>query len=256
MREWKWTETIKYIWYGIDLAMTVILLHRSFPAFLLIGMTLLLAVLIRLRPAGFFSAGFWIALTPAFWGRGLRGWSIFSGRVSDESGGSLISRWQNAITQLPDGPYGRSGYSLVRRIIAPGVTNMWQLPEYAPEREYNLTAALLKSEMNLPEARILPWEVDPGFTAVVTVLLLWAGFFLSLYVVIRGIRICIRRSGKILFPSLVFGGFLIPVILYMTFPFSTVLDIRFYFWIPVGKALLCGIVGAEIAMKRSSGPEP
>ncbi len=236
MKEWNRNETIKYAWYGIALAVVGILLHRAFPAFLLMLLTLLLAMLFRLKPAGFFTAGFWIVLTPAFWGQ----------RLQAES---LINGWNNAVSQLADGPYGRSGYSLVRRIIAPGVTNMWQLPEYAAEREYNLMAALFKSEMNLPEGRILPWSVDPAFAKVITVLLLWIGFSLSVFVVIYGLGLCIRQRKAVL-PCISFLGIAVPVILYLVYPFSTILDIRFYFWIPVLKALFCGITADNIAMKN------
>ncbi len=236
MNEWNRDETIKYTWYGIALAVAAILLHRTFSAFFLIAATLLLALWSGLKPVGFFAAGGWIVLTPSFWGQGFR--------VKN-----LISEWNSAVSQLPDGPYGRSGYSLVRRIITPGVTNMWQLPEYAPDREYNLTAALFKSEMNLPAYGILPWSVDPAFAKVVTVLLLWAGFLLSLFVVIYGISLCIRQKNAAL-PLFFFLGIAVPVILYLIYPFSTILDIRFYFWIPMLKALLCGIAADKVAMKH------
>ncbi|MBR1441149.1 MAG: hypothetical protein IJ589_07995 [Lachnospiraceae bacterium] len=216
--------------------MAVILLHRAFPAFLLIALTLVLALFLKLKPAGFFAAGFWIALTPAFWGLGFRG-------------EYLMDTWKIAVSQLADGPYGRSGYSLVRRIIAPGVTNMWQLPEYAPEREYNLTAALFKSEMNQPEAGILPWSYDPAFAKVVTVLLLWTGVLLSIFVVVYGLGLCFRQK-KVVLPCFFFLGIAVPVILYLIYPLSTILDIRFHFWIPVLKALLCGITADNIAIKN------
>ena len=236
MNEWNREEIIKYARYGIALAVAAILLHRAFPAFLLMALALVLALFLRLKPAGFFAAGFWIVLTPAFWGLEFRA-------------EYLMDTWKIAVSQLADGPYGRSGYSLVRRIIAPGVTNMWQLPEYAPEREYNLTAALFKSEMNLPRAGILPWSYDPAFAKVVTVLLLWTGVLLSIFVVVYGLGLCFRQK-KVVLPCFFFLGIAVPVILYLIYPLSTILDIRFYFWIPVLKALLCGITTDNIAKKN------
>ena len=218
-----------YIWYALAVLAGGMLLRRNLMSVGCLVLVVLLTRIWKLGRAGCLTAMAVHAFTPVFWGNGLKGVTLVS----------IPALWRTAAGQSLQGPYARASYSLAKRIFTPGVTNMWQLPEYAAEREHNLWAALLKTEANLP-GRILPWEPERGFVLTLNVLFLWIGFGLTLAAVFGGLYLCLKNRKRLRF-LLCVTGMLIPVVVFIKSPFTTVADTRLYLWIPMLKALLLGM---------------